>query len=118
MIKALYAVINPVVKFILISPLHRLMSHNTVLLESKGRKSGKTYSTPVSYHVTDGHVHCFTDKNNRWWHNLRHADEVGLTLRGRKRVGKPSLLADGRPVASDVAEASKGLVFISIEVRD
>jgi deazaflavin-dependent oxidoreductase (nitroreductase family) len=146
--KTLYAVINPVVKFILRSPLHGLMSRNTVLLEFKGRKSGKTYTTPVSYRAAGDHVYCFTDKANKWWHNLRHGDKVALTLRGRRLVGKPTVLADGsapvraalrdlliasprdashagvkfdadgQPVASDVAEASKRLVFISIEVPD
>ena len=59
MSKALYSLINPVVKVILRSPLHGLMSRNTILLEFKGRKSGKIYSTPVSYHDTDGALHCF-----------------------------------------------------------
>jgi len=146
--KALYSVINPVVKCILRSPLHGVLSRNTLLLEFKGRKSGKTYSTPVSYHATDGHLHCFTDRSYKWWHNLRHTDEVKLTLRGRNIVGKPSVLADsstrvqtalhdflvatprdaphagvaldgdGRPIASDIAEASKRLVFISIKILD
>lgn len=148
MSKALYSVINPVVKFILSSPVHGLMSRNTVLLEFKGRKSGKTYTTPVSYRAMNGQLHCFTDKANKWWHNLRGGGDVGLTLRGRRMTGKPSVLADGsaevqtalhdllvasprdaahagvafdadgRPVASDVARASKDLVFISIELLD
>ncbi len=49
MSRALYAVINPVVKFILRSPVHGLMSHNTLVLEFKDRSSAKTYSTAVSY---------------------------------------------------------------------
>jgi len=148
MSKTLYSVINPVVKFILSSPLHGLMSGNTVLLEFKGRKSGKIYTTPVSYRATNGHLHCFTDKANRWWLNLQGGDDVGITLRGRKMTGRPSVLtdgsapvqaalhdllvasprdashaevgfdADGRPVASDIARASTRLVFISIELRD
>jgi hypothetical protein len=146
--KTLYSVINPVVKFILSSPLHGLMSRNTVILEFKGRKSGRIYTTPVSYRATNGHLHCFTDKANKWWRNLQGGDDVRITLRGRKMTGKPSVRADGsapvqtalhdllvasprdaahaevafdadgRPVASDVARASKGLVFISIELRD
>ena len=146
--KALYSVINPVVKFILSSPLHGLMSRNTVLLEFKGRKSGKIYTTPVSYRATDGRLHCFTEKANKWWRNLCDGEDVGVTLRGRKMTGNPSVLADGsalvqsalhnlllasprdaahagvafdadrQPVASDVARAAKGLVFISIELRD
>lgn len=148
MSRALYSVINPVVKLILSSPLHGLMSRNTVLLEFRGRKSGKTYTTPVSYRATNGRLHCFTDMTNKWWLNLQGGDDVGVTLRGRKMTGKPSVLADGsaqvhtalrallvasprdaapagvafdadgRPVASDIVEASKGLVLISIELRD
>jgi hypothetical protein len=148
MSKNLYSVINPIVKFILSSPLHGLMSRNTVLLEFKGRKSGRTYTTPVSYRATNGQLHCFTDRANKWWHNLRGGDDVGLTLRGRKMTGKPSVLADGstqvqtalhdlliasprdashagvafdangRPSASDIARASAGLVFISIELLE
>jgi len=148
MSKALYSLINPVVSFVLRSPLHGLMSHNTVLLGFKGRKSGKTYTIPVSYHATNGHLHCFTDRSNQWWRNLRYGDEVQLTLRGHRVAGKPAVHtggasevqtalrdfliatprdashagvafdADGQPVASDVVEASKHLVFISIELRD
>lgn len=146
--KALYTLINPVVKLILRSPLHGLMSHNTLLLEFEGRKSGRIYTTPVSYHAVNGRVHCFTEKQNKWWHNLKHGNEVRLTLRGRDFVGKPTVLADGsqrvrdalhdfllatprdaahagvaldsegRPVDSDVAEASRSLVLISIELGD
>ena len=145
---ALYAMINPVVKFILRSPLHGLMSHNTVLFEFKGRKSGKTYSTPVSYHISNGHVHCFTEKNNQWWRNLRHADEIELTIRGRRIAGRPTVLTDGstqvqtalhefliatprdashagvafdahgNPVAADITAASQRLAFISVDIRN
>ena len=148
MSKTLYGVINPVVKFILSSKLHGMMSRNTVLLEFKGRKSGKTYTTPVSYHETNGQLHCFTDKANKWWLNLQAGEVVGVTLRGSKMVGKPSVLANGSeemqtalhdllvasprdadhagvtfdaeglPVASDVARASNNVVFISIALQD
>lgn len=148
MSKALYSVINPVVKLVLRSPLHGLMSRNTLILEFKGRKSGKTYTTPVSYHATDSQVNCFTAKDYKWWRNLVDADEVGLMLQGRKVTGKPSVLADGSshvkaalhdlllavprdaphagvaldadgsPSPSDLEEASKRLVLISIAIQD
>lgn len=148
MSQALYAVINPVVKFLLRSPAHALMSSNTLLLEFQGRKSGKSYSKPVSYHAVDGHVHCFTERRSNWWRNLAQGDEVGLTLAGRTLVGTPTVLTDGstrvqtalrdfliatprdashagvaldpdgQPVAADIAEASQRLVFISIDIRN
>ena len=102
MSKTLYALINPVVKSILRSPFHGLMSRNTALLEFKGRKSGKTYTTPVSYHAPSvDRVHCFTEKRNRWWRNLAHGDEVRVTLRGLDTSGKPTVVADGSPQARE-----------------
>jgi hypothetical protein len=148
MSKALYTLINPVVKLILNSPLHGLMSRNTVLLEFKGQRSGKTYTIPVSYRATNGQLHLFTDKANKWWLNLRGGDDIRVTLRGRRMTGKPSVLADGsaqmqtalhdflvasprdaapagvaldadgHPAASDVARAIKGFVFITIELSE
>lgn len=143
---ALYSVINPVVKFVLRSPVHGLLSRNTLLLEFKGRKSGKSYTTPVSYYEHDGQVDCFTDRNNTWWRNLVDGNEVTLTIRGHRIAGTPSvtldgspsmqsalhdflvatprdaafagiaLNADGRPEAADVAKAVQNLVHISIDL--
>ena len=147
MSKTLYAIINPVVKKILASPLHRLMSHNTVLLEFKGRKSGKKYATPVSYYESNGHLHCFTDKANKWWLNLCAGDEIEVTLRGQKMTGTPCVMVDGseemqaslrdfliavprdaahakvgfdtngQPIAADLERACNQLVLITIELR-
>lgn len=58
----LYKVINPIVKGLLRSPLHGLMSKNTMLIEFKGRKSGRMFTTPVSYHIEGDRVHCFTSQ--------------------------------------------------------
>jgi hypothetical protein len=147
MSKILYAVINPVVKTILCSPFHGLMSRNTVLLEFKGRKSGKAYSTPVSYRAENDQLQCVTDKTNKWWLNLRGGDDIRVILRGQEMAGTPSVLADGsktvqaalhdlllasprdashanvgfdangQPVAEDVERASKNLALITIKVH-
>ena len=146
MSNTLYRVINPIVKGVLRSPLHGLMSKNTLLLEFRGRRSGRILSTPVSYHVKDGRVHCFTNKDFRWWRNLVEADSVGLTLMGQRVVGKPTVTIDEpevmgarlsefltavprdashagvtldenkRPIERGVAAAVAGMVYISIEL--
>ena len=95
MSKTLFAVINPVVKSVLRSPLHGLMSRNTMLLEFQGRKTGRRYSTPVTYLERDGTVHCFTDRTNAWWRNLQDGAEVRLTLRGDAVTGKSTVVTDG-----------------------
>lgn len=146
MSKTLYKLINPIVKSILRSPLHGLMSRNTILLEFTGRKSGKTYTTPVSYHEVNGSLRCFTERENRWWRNLEQGEHVRLTLRGRDCVGSPRVRADdspelgaalrdfliatprdashagvafgpdGEPNASDIDAAIQNLVLITIEL--
>ncbi|MEM8499732.1 MAG: hypothetical protein AAF542_17040 [Pseudomonadota bacterium] len=143
--KTLFKVINPIVKGILRSSLHGLMSHNTVLIEFLGRKSRESYSTPISYHENDGRMRCFTSKENKWWRNLVDTDTVQLVLRGQHITAKPSvsmggsaienalrdfLIASprdarysgvsfdsaGQPNASDLQIASEKLVMISMEI--
>ena len=45
MANTLYRLINPHVRALLRSPLHGLMSRNTLLLSFNGRKTGKLLST-------------------------------------------------------------------------
>ena len=94
MSKRLYRVINPVVKKILRSPLHGVLSQNTLLLEFTGRKSGRKLSTPVSYHSSDGIAHCFTRKSFVWWKNLNSAESVYVTIKGKRHLVNPEVEAE------------------------
>ena len=94
MSKRLYRVINPVVKKILRSPLHGVLSQNTLLLEFTGRKSGRKLSTPVSYHLTDGIAHCFTRKSFVWWKNLNSGEPVYVTIKGKRHLVRPEVEAE------------------------
>lgn len=61
---------NPFMKTILRSPLHGLVSENVILITFTGRKSGKTYTTPVNY-VRDGEALIILSHDDRtWWKNL------------------------------------------------
>ena len=40
---------NPVARFLLATPLHSLMSSRLMLLRFSRRKTGRSYTTPVSY---------------------------------------------------------------------
>jgi len=86
-----FKIVNPIVKTILRSPLHGLMSHNTILLKFTGRTSGKTFFTPISYHLADNTVHCFTSLQSKWWRNLSEEREVTITLKGKTFTVTPKL---------------------------
>ena len=72
---------NRIMKFALRSPLHRFVSGNIMLLTFTGRKSGKTYTIPVSYTQQNNHVMMFT--NHVWCKNLIENVPVTLHLRGK-----------------------------------
>ena len=89
MASALYRIINPPVGWLLQSPLHGLMSKNTLLLEFIGRKSGRALSTPISYYLDDGAAHCFTSRSFGWWRNLTTGQPVHLTIKNKRYRSAP-----------------------------
>jgi hypothetical protein len=51
---------NKPIAFILRSPLHRMLSRSLLLTTFTGRKSGKAYTTPISFSEHDGEIYAFT----------------------------------------------------------
>jgi len=82
----LWRLINPLVVFILRSPLHFLASKNLIFITFQGRKSKKTFNIPVSYHREGNALIALTLKQNLWWKNLRMLDRTQITLLGKKQV--------------------------------
>jgi len=77
---------NPIVRFILRSPLHGMMSKNLMLITYRGEKSGKEFTLPVTY-LEDGatiHVMPGMPEKKVWWHNIHKNTPVTLIVRGRK----------------------------------
>jgi hypothetical protein len=79
----LFLIINPVMRFILRSPVHGLLSNSLMLITFTGRKSGKQFTTPVRYIQSGNTVKCFTAAENQWWRNLRSGARVSLLIKGQ-----------------------------------
>ena len=95
--------VNRMMKFILTSPLHGMVSKAILLISFTGRKSGKVYTTPVSYSQEGDQVTVFTHAN--WWKNLSSDAPVTLRLRGQEVQGLPNVVAeDKQVVAAGLAE--------------
>ncbi len=93
--------VNNTMKIILRSPVHGMVSKTVLLITFTGRKSGKTYTTPVDYSQDGDQVTIFT--HAAWWKNLRSDSPVTLHIRGRDRQGLPE------PVAEDKQAVAVGL---------
>jgi deazaflavin-dependent oxidoreductase (nitroreductase family) len=76
----LVRLMNPAVAWLLRSRLHGITSKTVMLITFTGRKSGKRYTTPISY-VRDGErVRVFTVFP--WWRNMRNGEEVTVLIAG------------------------------------
>jgi hypothetical protein len=82
---ALFRVMNPIVEFILNSRLHGLLSNHTMIITFVGRKSGRRYSTPVSYFQDGRWITCFT--RARWWANIGDGGDVWMRIKGIEYEG-------------------------------
>jgi len=95
-------ILNKTMKFVLRSPLHGMVSSYLTLITFTGRKSGKRYTTPVSYCQKEDQVLIFTHAN--WWKNLRGGAPVQLRLRGKDHQGIAEPVAeDKNAIAAELA---------------
>jgi deazaflavin-dependent oxidoreductase (nitroreductase family) len=108
--KAVLRLVNPVLVAVLRSGLHRVASKNLMLLTVTGRKSGRTYTMPVTRHQQpDGTL--VVSSAGGWRHNLRSGTEARVTVEGQERTAHVTVEED--PVRA--TEVFKGLLEHSNE---
>jgi hypothetical protein len=96
-------IVNKTMKLILRSPAHGMVSKSILLISFTGRKSGKTYTTPVSYSQHGDQLRIFTHAS--WWKNLAPTGSpVTLRLRGREVQGIAEPVGDRLAVAAELGE--------------
>lgn len=89
---------NPVVKAVLSSPLHPLLSRQLALITITGRRTGRRYTFPVGYHQ-DGErvrINVGAPGSKRWWRNLTDPGQVEMRIRGTRRTGRAIARGDER----------------------
>lgn len=89
---------NPVVKALLCSPLHPLLSRGLALITITGRRSGRRYTFPVGYQQEGERVTVDVGWPGRkdWWRNLSQPAQVEMRIRGRRRQGQALARGDER----------------------
>ena len=96
-------IINPVVRLILRSPFHGLLSGAVLLITYRGRKSGKEYTLPVQHVQVDQVVYIVpgAPEKKTWWRNLLGGSAVTLTLKGKSLKGSALVLKGNVEAATD-----------------
>ena len=81
--------VNRAMRPLLRSRWHGAVSDKLLLITVTGRRSGRTFTIPVSYLEQDGRILIQPSAPERkvWWRNLRGGAPVRLRLRGQDRTG-------------------------------
>jgi hypothetical protein len=101
-------IVNPLMRLILNSPLHGMMSAGLLLISYRGRKSGKEYTLPVQYTQDGKKIYIIPGmpEQKTWWRNLKGGLPVRLTLRGQVVNGNGIILEQPRD-AAEILTASE-----------
>ena len=95
---------NDFMSWVLRSPFHRMLSNGTMLITVTGRKTGKTYTTPVGYYQEDGYLWILTSRDRTWWKNLQSGAQVKLLLKRKPVNGFAETVLDGKTVEAHMFE--------------
>ena len=94
---AMLRVVNPVVRTLLKSRLHGVLSRDMMLLHVTGRRSGRVYVVPVGRHEHHGQL--VASAGGAWRRNLVGGAALEVTLDGRRRRADGELVDDPEVVA-------------------
>lgn len=86
--------LNRFMSALLRSPLHGIASRSVMLITFTGRKSGRSYTTPISYLREGRQVTGFTGAP--WWRNLAGGAPVTLRIKGRDYRGWAAVVAEDK----------------------
>jgi len=97
--------VNPVVAWLLRSPLHDLLSRRVALLTVTGRRSGAAIRLPVQYERDGDMLTVVSSPRRLWWRNLEDGAPVRIVLEGESRDGYAKVRRDPSPVVTIRLEA-------------
>ncbi|ORA78791.1 hypothetical protein K3U93_20460 [Mycobacterium malmoense] len=96
---ALLRLVNPVLGFLLRTPLAGPARKQLMVLSFTGRKTGRPYSIPVSAHVIDNDLYALTGAS--WKQNFRDGAPAQVVYDGKTTAMRGELIRD-RAVVSDL----------------
>ena len=98
---------NPIMRWLIKSPLHFFVSKNMMLMTYQGRKSGKSYTTPMNYLEIEGALYTISYRKRVWWRNLRGGAAVTLRLKGMDVPARAEVIEDPIQVSSSLQQYLK-----------
>ena len=98
---------NDFMSWVLRSPFHGMLSDGMMLITVTGRKTGKTYTTPVDYYEEGGYLWVITSRDRSWWRNVQGGADVKLLLKRKPVNGFAETEMDEKAVEAHMREYVK-----------
>jgi deazaflavin-dependent oxidoreductase (nitroreductase family) len=96
---------NSLMRWALTTPgIQAMVGQGLALLTFTGRRSGKGYTIPVSYHREGDRVTVVTKRTRNWWRNFENPAEVELRLAGKTFTGKAEAKTDDQDTVRFMTE--------------
>ena len=95
---------NVFMAWVLRSPFHVMLSSGTMLITVTGRKTGKTYTTPVDYYKEGSYLWVMTSRDRSWWRNIQSGANVSLLLKRKSLLGFAETELDHKAVEMRMVE--------------
>ena len=95
---------NDFMSWVLRSPFHGMLSNGTMLITVTGRKTGKTYTTPVDYYKEGSYLWVMTSRDRSWWRNIQNGANVSLLLKRKSLLGFAETELDHKAVEMRMVE--------------
>ncbi len=84
---------NSLMRWAVTTPgLQAWVGQGVALLTFTGRRTGQTYTIPVSFHRDNDVVTVITKRIRNWWHNFETPTPVGLRLAGQEYEGTAEIV--------------------------
>ena len=100
---------NRIVRVLLESPAHRLLSGSTDVVRYRGRRSGNEFSTPTQYarHGDDLIILVGKPETKKWWRNFLEDRELDVLVQGHwlAMTGRAVIGADEPEVIAPLLDA-------------
>jgi deazaflavin-dependent oxidoreductase (nitroreductase family) len=75
---------NPIMKWLIRSPLHGAVSSSMLVISYTGRKSGKRYEIPVNFVRAGDDLLVTSYRTRTWWRNMLGGAPVTVWLAGKQ----------------------------------
>ena len=118
----LLRIANPMLRFLLGTPLAGPLRRQLMVMNFKGRKSGRQFSIPVSAHHIDGALYAMA--NAGWKHNFSGGADAEILLDGKttrmhgEMISDPAVVADLAHRCAQSYGVKKAQTMMGLNFRD